>query len=64
MITGISTITNAILVHVLGTVNYALGQLIYDKGAKNTQRVKLASHMKQKEKERKNWPLSYTIQKN
>ena len=54
MITGISTITNAILVHVLGTVNYALGQLIYDKGAKNTQRVKLASHMKQKEKKRKN----------
>lgn len=40
MITGISTITNAILVHVLGTVvNYALVQLIYDNRAKNTQRV-------------------------
>ena len=40
VIIEISTITNAILVHVLGTVvNYALGQLIYDKGAKNTQWV-------------------------
>lgn len=49
------TTTDIILVHVSGTVvSTAFGQLIYDKGAKNTQRVKLASHMKQKEKERKN----------